>query len=79
MPDIGVLHPQIVHFVIALALVGVLLRIASLLFKASWLSPAAAALIIVSAGAAVLAAKSGTDAHGPADCIRCHTRPIRLG
>jgi len=69
MPDIGPLHPQVVHFVIALGLVGVLLRIVSLAWKTSWLGPAAAVLIILSAGASVVAVKSGTDAHGVAERI----------
>jgi uncharacterized membrane protein len=69
MPDIGILHPQIVHFVIGLGLVGVALRVVSLVARWAWLSPAAATLIIVSAGAAVLAAKSGTDAHEAAERI----------
>lgn len=63
MPDIGALHPQVVHFVIALGLVGILLRLLSLVARASWLSPAAATLIVLSAGASVVAAKSGTDTH----------------
>ena len=69
MPDIGTLHPQVVHFVIALGLVGVLLRLASLVVRATWLNPAAAALIVLSAGASVVAAKSGTDAHENAERI----------
>jgi len=69
MPDIGSLHPQVVHFVIALGLVGVLLRLLSLVARAAWLSPAAASLIILSAGASVVAAKSGTDAHENAERI----------
>jgi uncharacterized membrane protein len=69
MPNIGTLHPQVVHFVIALGLVGVLLRLLSLVFKSSWLSPAAATLIVLCAGAAVVAAKSGTDAHQAAERI----------
>jgi len=56
MPDIGPLHPQIVHFVIALGLVGIVLRLVSLVARASWLSPAAATLIIVAAAASVAAA-----------------------
>jgi uncharacterized membrane protein len=63
MPDIGALHPQVVHFVIALGLVGVLLRLLSLVARSSWLSPAAATLIILSAAASVVAKQSGTDAH----------------
>ena len=69
MPDLGVLHPQIVHFVVALGLVGVLFRLLSLLGRGAWLNPAAAALILVGAAASVLAVKSGMDAHPPAERI----------
>ena len=71
MPNIGPLHPQVVHFVVALGLVGVLFRLISLFWggKSTWLNPAAAVLIIFAAGASVVAAKSGTDAHGVAERI----------
>lgn len=69
MPDIGTWHPQLVHFVIALGLVGVALRLISLVARGFWLGPAAATLILLSAGVSVLAAKSGEDAHGPAERI----------
>ena len=69
MPDIASWHPQLVHFVIALGLVGIALRLASLGLRWSWLNPAAAALILLSAGTSVLAAKSGDQAHGPAERI----------
>jgi uncharacterized membrane protein len=69
MPNIGIFHPQVVHFVIALGLVGVVFRLTSLLWRRSWLSPAATALIILAAAASVVAVKSGTDAHGVAERI----------
>lgn len=69
MPNLATLHPHLVHFVVALGLVGVLLRIISLLGKGAWLNPAAAVLIILSAGAGVAAVKSGTDAHGVVERI----------
>lgn len=69
MPDIGTLHPQLVHFVIALGLVGVLLRLISLVARGAWLGPAAATLIILSAAVSVLAAESGTDTHENAERI----------
>jgi uncharacterized membrane protein len=69
VPDIGVFHPQIVHFVIALGLLGIALRVISLLGRGAWLNPAAAALLIVAAGAGAAAVKSGDDAHGPAERI----------
>lgn len=69
MPNLAALHPQIVHFVIALGLLGVLLRVISLLGKGSWLNPAAALLLILAAGAGVLGQQSGLDAHGPVERV----------
>lgn len=78
MPEIGALHPQLVHFVIALGLVGVILRLISLVARNSWLGPAAATLIVLSAAAGVLAAKSGDDAHGPAERIPGAREAVQL-
>jgi len=69
MPDIATLHPQVVHFVIALGLLGVGFRIVSLLWQKSWLNPAAATLLLIAAVAGVLGQKSGLDAHGVAERI----------
>jgi len=69
MPNIGEFHPQLVHFVIALGVVGVLIRVASLAGRGAWLNPAAAALIILSAAFSLAAAKSGDQAHGPAERV----------
>jgi uncharacterized membrane protein len=69
MPNLGPLHPQVVHFVVALGLVGVLFRLLSLFWRRSWLAPAATTLIVLTAGASVVAVKSGTDAHGVAERI----------
>jgi uncharacterized membrane protein len=69
MPALAPLHPVIVHFVIALGVVGVLLRILSLLKRDTWMTPAATALIVLAAIAAVPAAKSGVEAHGPAERV----------
>lgn len=69
MPNIAYFHPQIVHFVVALLFIGVLLRLVSLANKWAFTGPAAATLIFLGTGAAVLAAKSGTDAHGPVERI----------
>ncbi|MFI5208617.1 MAG: DUF2231 domain-containing protein [Gemmatimonadales bacterium] len=73
MPDIGMLHPQIVHFVIALLYVGVIARIVSLVpplaKRFAFAGPMAALLILIGTGAAVLAVKSGTDAHEKAESI----------
>lgn len=68
-PDIGVFHPQIVHFVIALLMVGVAFRLISLTGKAQFTGAAALTLILIGTGASVLAVKSGEDAHGPAERV----------
>lgn len=69
MPDIAVFHPQIVHFVVALLVVGVGLRVVSLSGKLKWTNPAATTLLLIGTVAAVLAVKSGDDAHGPAERV----------
>lgn len=69
MPNLAANHPQVIHFAIALLLVGVALRIISLTGKLKWTSPAAATLLILGTLAAIVAVKSGTDAHGPVERI----------
>jgi uncharacterized membrane protein len=69
MPSFGSLHPIIVHFVIALGILGIVFRIASLLKPFAWASPAARVLIICAAVASVLATESGDAAHGTAERI----------
>lgn len=69
MPDIGSFHPQIVHFVVALMMVGVAMRVVSLTGKLRFTNPAATTLILLGAAASVLAVESGTDAHGPVERI----------
>ena len=69
MPNLGQFHPQIVHFVVALLLLGVGLRVASLIPRLTFANHAAALLLLIGTGAAVLAVKSGTDAHGPVERI----------
>jgi uncharacterized membrane protein len=69
VPQIGSLHPQIVHFVIALLFVGVAFRLLSLTGKAKFTGPAATTLILLGTLAAFAAVKSGDDAHGPAERI----------
>ncbi len=66
MPDIASLHPQVVHFVIALLIVGVLARIVSLLplrGRGMFVGAMAASLIFMGTIASVLAVKSGLEAH----------------
>jgi len=69
MPNIGAYHPIIVHFAIALLVVGVIFRWISLTGRAPFSGPAAATLLILGAVAAFLAVHSGTDAHGPVERI----------
>lgn len=69
MPPIAELHPVIVHFVIALGVVGVVLRILSLFPFGKWARGGATALLVLAAIASWPAVKSGTDAHGPAERV----------
>jgi uncharacterized membrane protein len=69
MPDLGPLHPQIVHFVVALGFVGVAFRLVSLTGLLPWTKDAATALVLIAAVASVGAVQSGTEAHGPAERI----------
>jgi len=61
----GSLHPEIVHFAIALLVVGVILRGVSLLGRPAFIDYTALLLIALGTIAAVAAAYSGTAAHGP--------------
>lgn len=79
MPNIAAWHPQIVHFVVALVIVGVALRWVSLTGWLAFTRPAAATLLIIAAGAAVAAVESGSQAHerveripGVAAQVRAH-------
>lgn len=69
MPNIGAYHPIIVHFAIALLILGVIFRWVSLSGRAAFTGPAAATLLILGAAVAALAAHSGLDAHGPVERI----------
>lgn len=69
MPSLAAFHPQIVHFVIALLLVGVAMRVVSLTGKLRFTIPAGLALILIGTFAAWLAVRSGLDAHGPVERI----------
>ena len=69
MPNIAVFHPQIVHFIVVLGFVGVGLRLLSLVTKLEWIRPAATLALLAAAVSGVLAARSGDQAHGPAERI----------
>ncbi|HVQ16601.1 MAG TPA: tetratricopeptide repeat protein [Vicinamibacterales bacterium] len=63
----GALHPQVVHFTIVLAIVGVAFRLMSLLGKPAFASPAATTLLLLAAASSVVSVRSGTAAHGPVE------------
>src|SRR5688572_28858892 len=69
MPDIAIFHPQIVHFVIALLVVGVIFRVISLTGRFKFTDHAATTLILIGTVAGWLAVTSGDQAHGPAERI----------
>lgn len=72
MPDIGIYHPQIVHFVIAFLCLGVVARVVSLLplgERFRFIGPMASALIILGTLTALAAVQSGKDAHGPVERV----------
>jgi uncharacterized membrane protein len=63
------MHPYVVHIVVGLVIAGCVLRIVSLTGKWSWMNQAAATALILGALASVVAVRSGTDAHGPAERV----------
>ncbi len=72
MPELGplaALHPQVVHFAIALLVVGVLLRLISLSGRWAFSGPAALTLLLLGTVAVLAAVKSGADAHGPVERV----------
>ncbi len=69
MPNLAAFHPQVVHFVIGLLIIGVLFRLVALSGKLRWTGPAATTLILIGTIASVAAVQSGTDAHGPVERV----------
>ena len=69
MPNIGFMHPYVVHIVVGFVIAGCVLRIISLAGKWNWMNQAAATALILGAVAAYVAHRSGTDAHGPAERV----------
>ena len=63
----GALHPQVVHFTIVLAIVGVAFRLVSLVGKPAFVGPAATTLLLLAAASSVVSVRSGTAAHGPVE------------
>lgn len=71
MPNLAQFHPQVVHFVVALLLLGSGLRLFScfVLDRWRWISHSATMLLLLGTLSAVVAVKSGDDAHGPVERI----------
>lgn len=79
MENFGAYHPHIVHFVVALGLVGVALRLVSLTGKLRWTRPSGTLLLVLAAISSYAAVKSGHEAHdkveripGVAPQVRAH-------
>jgi uncharacterized membrane protein len=68
-PNLAAFHPQVVHFVVGLLIVGVLFRLVALTGRLKWAGPAATTLLVMGGVASWVAAKSGTAAHGPVERI----------
>lgn len=69
MPTLAQLHPQVVHFVVALLMVGVVFRLISLTPWFKFTNHAAAVLLIIGTVAVYVGVKSGEAAHGPVERI----------
>ena len=69
MPNIGSMHPYVVHIVVGFVIAGCVLRIISLAGKWNWMNQAATTALILGAIASVVAVRSGLDAHGPAERV----------
>lgn len=67
--NLGMYHPQVVHFVIVLLIMGVVFRLISLTGKLSFTGPAATTLIILGTLAAQAALITGDKASGPVERI----------
>lgn len=75
MPNIGSIHPYVVHFVIGFLVAGVIFRLISITGRWAWTNQAAAALLIAGALGSAVAVRSGDDAHGPAERVP-GSRPV---
>lgn len=69
MPQIGVLHPQVVHFVIASLFIGLPIYWLSFVPRLKPLRIMAMVLLVIGVGAAWVAVESGDQAHGPVEAI----------
>lgn len=72
MTDIGIYHPQIVHFVVAFLFLGVVARVVSFLpvgERFRFVGAMATVLLVLGTLAALAAVRSGRDAHGPVERV----------
>lgn len=69
MPTLAQVHPQVVHFAIALLMVGVVFRLVSLTGRFKFTDHAAALLLLIGTVAVFVSVKSGDAAHGPVERI----------
>jgi uncharacterized membrane protein len=71
MPNLAQFHPQVVHFAVALLILGSGLRLLScfVMKRWPWISHSATLLLLLGAVSAVVSVKSGDDAHGPVERI----------
>ncbi len=66
---LGSFHPQVVHFAIALLIVGVVFRLLSLTGRLAFAGSAASVLLLLGTASAVAAAHTGIAAHGPVERV----------
>ena len=71
MPNLAQFHPQVVHFAVALLILGSGLRLLScfVMKRWPWISHSATLLLLLGTISAVVSVKSGDDAHGPVERI----------
>jgi uncharacterized membrane protein len=71
MPNLAQFHPQVVHFAIALLILGSGLRLLScfVMKRWPWISHSATLLLVLGAVSAAVSVQSGDDAHGPVERI----------
>lgn len=65
--NLGAMHPQVVHFVVAALLLGFPIYLLSFLRRPAFLRPMASVLLLVGTIAAFAAVRTGDAAHGPAE------------
>ena len=69
IPALGSYHPQVVHFAIALLIIGVLFRWIFLTGRMAFTGPAAATLLLLGMVAVLAAVRSGDNAHGAVERV----------